>query len=55
MELGQEIFLTHDPPNPVAFDPVTRPDPTWLLSVVKQILGNGFVAISVTCQETQTI
>jgi len=25
-----------------------------LLSVVKQILDNGLIAVSVTCQETQT-
>jgi len=30
-------------------DPVTRPDPTRLLSVVKQILVNGLIAVSVTC------
>jgi len=50
------------------FWPVIRPDPRWLLtrwpdrpdptgslSVVKQILDNGLIAISVTCQETQTV
>jgi len=45
-------FLTRDP---VAFDPVTRPDPTRSLSIVKQILDNDFIAVSVTCQETQTV
>jgi len=30
-------------------------DPTRLLSVVKQILDNGLIAVSVTCQETQTV
>jgi len=38
-----------------AFDSVTRPDPTRSLSVVKQILDNGLVAVSVTCHETQTV
>jgi len=31
------------------------PDPTRSLSVVKQILDNGLIAVSVTCQETQTV
>ena len=52
MELGQDIWpLTR--PNPVAFDPVIRLDQTRTLSVVKQILDNGLIAVSVTYQETQ--
>jgi len=38
-------FLTRDP---VAFDPVTRSDPTRSLSIVKQILDNDLMAVSVT-------
>ena len=39
------------------FDPVTRPDPIRSLSVVKQIIDNGLIAVSVrpTCQDTQTV
>ena len=36
------------------FWPVTRPDPTRSLSVLKQYLDNGLIAVSVTCQEMQT-
>jgi len=43
MELGQD------------FGPATRPYPTRWLSVAKQILDNGLTAVSVTCQETQTV
>jgi len=41
-------FLTRD---------LTRPDPVRSLSVVKQILDNGLIAVSVrpTCQDTQTV
>jgi len=31
------------------------PDPTRTLSVVKQILDSGLIAVSVTCQETHTV
>jgi len=37
------------------FWPLTRPDPIRSLSVVKQILDNGLIAVSVTCQDTQTV
>jgi len=53
LEPGQD-FLPMTWPDLVAFDLVTRPDPTWSLSVVEQILNNGLIAVSVTCQETQT-
>jgi len=54
MELGQHFWpLTR--PNPVAFNPVTRPDPTRSLSVVKQILDNGLIAVSVTCQKPKPL
>jgi len=47
MELGQDIWPVTWP------DPVTWPgDLTRSLSIVKQIL---FIAVSVTCQETQTV
>jgi len=34
---------------------VTQLDPIRSLSVVKQILDNGLTAVSVTCEETQTV
>jgi len=37
------------------FWPVTRLDLTRSLSVLKQYLDNGLIAVSVTWQETQTI
>ena len=39
------------------FWPVTQPDPIRSLSIVKQILDNGLIAVSVrpTCQDTQTV
>jgi len=37
------------------FWPVTRPNPIRSLSVVKQILNSGLIAVSVTWQETQTV
>jgi len=60
LEAGPEIkpgqdFLPVTRPDLVAFDPVTLPDPTQLLSIVKQILDNGLTAVSITCQETQTV
>jgi len=37
------------------FDPVTRPDQIRSLRVVKQILDNGSIVVSVTCHETQPV
>jgi len=37
------------------FDPVTWPDLIQSLSVVKQIVDNCLLAVSVTCQKTQTV
>ena len=47
-------FLTRDQTPPSGFWPgdPTLPDLIWSLSVVKQILNNVLIAVSVTCRET---
>jgi len=47
--------LTRYPTRPGGFYPVTRQHPTRSLSFVKQILDHGLIAVSITCQETQTV
>jgi len=37
------------------FDRVTRPDPTRSIRITKQILDNGLITVSISCQETQTV
>ena len=48
MEPGQDMW-----PDPTRWLLTRWPDLTQSLSIVKQILDNGFIAVSVTCQETK--